>query len=66
MTDRQISAPIDRVALEELVREAMASGVVWFVDNANNIDRTKSMTEVFGDWPSKFLEIRTDLVEALS
>lgn len=60
-----VSAPLNRAAVEDLVRNAMGSGTVWFVDNMNKVDRSKSMTEIFNDWAAEFVKLRTDLVEAL-
>jgi len=54
-------------ALEELVRQAMGSGVVCFTDKLRDgqVDPSAPMSDAFGDFPAKFLEIRTDLVDAV-
>lgn len=54
-------------ALEDLVREAMGSGVACFTDKvrAGQVDSSAPLTHAFGDFPAEFLRIRTDLVDAV-
>lgn len=52
-------------ALEELVRQAMGSGVAYFSANWTTFAKDVSLPEGFADWPSRFLAARTDLTERL-
>lgn len=54
-------------ALEELVRQAMGSGVVCFTDRVRHgdVDSSAPITEAFGTFPAEFLDIRSDLVDAV-
>jgi hypothetical protein len=58
---------IDREALEDLVRCAMAAGVACFTDRARKgeIDPSAPLGDAFGDFPAEFLDMRPALVEAL-
>ena len=51
----------------EMLRQAMASGAVAFVEKvrAGEVDPSAPMTEAFGDFPRKFLSIRADLFDGL-
>lgn len=61
---------INREALVDLVREAMASGVAHFAHRVSKGEITTSsqgaMTEAFGHWPEEFLRLRPDLIDALT
>jgi hypothetical protein len=59
---------INAVALETLVRTAMASGAACFMDKARlgAVDPYEALTDAFGDFPAQFIATRTDLVDALT
>lgn len=50
-----------KTALEELTRQAMGSGIAWFAANVQTMDRSVSLPEATGGFPSEFLDIRRDL-----
>jgi hypothetical protein len=62
MADAEVFA-----AAEELVRQAMGSGVACFADRvaAGQIDMTAPLTEAFGDFPAEFLRIRPQLLDRI-
>ena len=54
-------------ALEELVRQAMASGAVCFCEKAGTgqVDFSAPVTDAMGDFPAQWIEIRRSLVDDL-
>ena len=54
-------------ALEELVRQAMASGAVCFCERVGKgeVDLSAPRTHSLGDFPAEFIKIRTDLIDDL-
>lgn len=59
---------LNEKALEELVRNAMASGAMVFAEKAGRgeVDPAAPLTDVFDDFPADFVRFRRDLVEALT
>lgn len=55
-------------AVTELVKNAMASGALWFAMNWNNLPTHKAapLTDAFEGWAREFVATRTDLFEALT
>lgn len=60
--------PINEDALIQLVQEAMASGVVTYVERLRDgeIRSTTNWVEAFGDQPAAFVRYRRSLVDALT
>lgn len=62
---------IDQAALVNLVRSAMASGAMCFMEKARDglvdpLAPLAPLTDAFGEFPAEFLRIRVDLVDALT
>jgi len=59
---------INEAALIQLVQEAMASGVVTYVERLRDgeITSTTNWVEAFGDQPADFVRYRRSLVDALT
>jgi hypothetical protein len=58
---------INRAALVKLATEAMASGVACALERmlSGEVDPGAPLSEVFGDFPDEWIDIRSDLVDAL-
>lgn len=67
MTDTTTTPTAIELALERLVRQAMATGAHYFVDayRSRALDLNVSMPEAFGDEPASFLAMRGDLTEPI-
>jgi hypothetical protein len=59
---------LNRDALIELVRNAMASGAMVFIEKATRgeVDPSAALGDAFGDFPQEFIGMRSDLIDALT
>ena len=66
LTVMRTGEPLNEVALVELVREAMGSGVAMFSELAaeGRMRPDMPLPEVFGNYPAEWLQIRRSLAEA--